>query len=446
MLADPVAHSPSVAPSPSVSPRPSRGLRATLLLLFVALVCLRMPAILGQGRLWAEEGIFYQNAWSLQPWRAALLDYGGYLNLVANTAALLARYTVPLEAAPWIMTGVGMLFQLCPAVLIVTSPVAWLRTPLAIAACLFALAAAPIAEETWLQTLHSQYHLTLCVALILAFDDCPSPAIVWFRRVLLLLAPLCGVLAALLAPLLILRALFDRSRERTVQCGLLLLGAALQLGLFYSSAGGAALGRSTVFWPGIILDAIVVRHIIIPIFGLDIGARAGANIRAALAAHATPVWPALAFALSLGALAFICLRRWRTSAPWLLTSALGLAAVSYYAAIDGGPNFLDVNLAQRYSFVPQVILVWTLVCVAATPPFGWIAKAAAAATLWLLLVAAVLLPRSASTQFANGPAWREEIRLWQQDPSHHIRLWPKDWGMSLNPDHTPAPVAGRLRD
>src|SRR5262245_333824 len=77
------------------SPRPIE--RALLVAAFALLTFLRFPSASLNGRFWAEEGsVFYAHTWTSPFAEALLFSYGGYLNFVANTSALLA-YFAPIE-------------------------------------------------------------------------------------------------------------------------------------------------------------------------------------------------------------------------------------------------------------------------------------------------------------------------------------------------------------
>jgi hypothetical protein len=390
-----------------------------------------MPEVLLERRLWAEEGLFYQNAWFMPAWQALFREYGGYLNIVATASGLIARYSVPLRDAPLVTTGIGLLFQCCPAVLIVTSRATWLQARGAMMLAVLAVAVAPATEEVWLQTLHSQNHLALCAALILAFDDAPGPAVRWFRRTLLFLAPLCGLLAVIVLPLLIARALLERSRERTVQCALLAAGSLIQLGLFFSPQSGAALGRSGAIWPGIMLYALFVRHVAVPLIGLQTASAIGKGLYFSLKAGASPIWPIALLAVFGAALGAASLWRWRTGAPWLLAAAALIALVSYAGAINGGLMLLYPYALERYSFIPEVLLICTVIAIASQERIATVVAA------WMIAVGLFDYTLPASPYFATGPDWNTEARLWEADPDHVIRLWPNGWYMQLTRDHSP---------
>ena len=415
--------------------------RAALFVGFVLLVCLRMPTIVLHGRLWAEEGYFYHSALALPWWQALFAGYGGYLNLVANAAGVLAWHLVPLPDAPWVMTGIGLLFQISPAILILTSRATWLRSPWAVLAALLILATPALAEEVWLQSLHSQFQLALCAALVLSFDDLADvgPFVRWLRLALVFLAPLCGMGAVILMPFFVLRALFDRSRARIAQAGALLLGTVLQVGLFYSAGSGAALGRAFTVWSSVIVDAFFIRHVLTPFLGIWETMQLAPGIKASLQAGHPPVVPALVTAALLLAAGLPALRIWRQAALWLLVPAVVIAVVSYYGAIDGGLNLLNVRSHERYNFMPQVLIGWSLVALAATHPARAVARIAVIAVVWIIALDLVEYPLSAHTQFAFGPDWQAEVRQWQSDPSHVIQLWPAGWTLPISPDIIPKP-------
>lgn len=176
--------------------RVGRPERFFLLAVYAAFICLRMPDVLLKGRFWAEEGnVFFLRAWTLSWHDALLAPWGGYLNIIANSAGLLARNLANMQSAPYVTTLIGLLFQLCPAALILTSEERWLQPRSVLVVALLLIAIPPASEEVWLNTLHSQFHLALCAALILAFQPATGK-VEMSRRGLLLLAPLSGPGAA----------------------------------------------------------------------------------------------------------------------------------------------------------------------------------------------------------------------------------------------------------
>jgi hypothetical protein len=177
-----------------------------LFALLIVLLGLRMPTVLFQGRIWAEEGsVFLNNALNME-WRQALLQpEGGYLNLVANVASLIGAHLMPLESVRYVGPIVGIIFQVIPLVVAGTGTITWLRTSAALFALVLIIALSPLHDEVWLNSLHPQFHLALCAVLILAMP----PAEGWrkyFHSSIIALAALSGPTAWFLLPLFFARA------------------------------------------------------------------------------------------------------------------------------------------------------------------------------------------------------------------------------------------------
>ena len=399
--------------------------RLLLVVAFAVVLGLRMPDVILHGRMWAEEGtIFYTRA-AAMPWRQALfLPYGGYLNIVANGAPILARHVVHLEYVPWVMSGVGLVFQCLPAVLLVSSPDPWLRSRVALVGALLVISTAPLVEEVWLQTLHSQFHLALCCALILALDV-PGRKLAWFGGLLLVMAPLCGPSAAVLLPLFVARAALDRSWARLFQGLALAAGTALQLGLFYQHS----VGRSYGIGPVVLLCVIYIKQILVPFAGRTLAEQASGTVQGELADGVFP-WQAVLVTLGAFGIFALALVRRRLAAPvWLFLAACLTAWIAYFGAIDGGPNLMIIGNEGRYTFLPEVLAALALVGVATgrTAPDRWIARAG---VVWLVLVGIGDL--SAPSAAKTGTSWLDEVKLWRQDPTHPIAIWPDGWSMTLD--------------
>ncbi len=401
------------------------GFRAGLIAAFAMVLFARMPAVL-HGRLWAEEGrIFYENAATMPTWQALFLPYGGYLNLAANAAPIIARALVPLEAAPWIVTFIGLIFQCCPAILLVCARDPWLTPPMARIAALLLVAAAPEVEEVWLQTLHSQFHLALCAAIILALDV-PGRRLAIFGAVLLFLGPLCGPPACVLLPLFLARAAIDRSRGRLAQSAALGAGAALQLLMFYTHASGRTYGIG----PITLLCIVYIKQIIVPLFGATIAAGASAELQARIASHLFP-WRAVTVPIALFSVLAAALWRGRQAASiWLFLAACLTGWIGYYGAIGNRLEMLLIDSGGRYVFLPEVLASLAVLALAAgsARPERWVARAAVG---WLLIVGVGDLG-SRRPFIKSGPDWLSEVALWRRDHAHPIAIWPRGWTMTLH--------------
>ena len=401
-------------------------LRAGLIAAFALIVCARMPDVILHGRLWAEEGrVFYQDAATMPWYRALLLSYGGYLNLVANAAPIAARHLLPLEYVPWFTTGVGLMFQCCPAILLVCSRDRCLQPKWVLVAALLLIATAPLVEEVWLQTLHSQFHLALCAALILALRP-PGRRLAVFGWLVLLLAPLCGPSAWLLLPLFVARAALDRSRARAMQATFLAAGTALQIAFFYVHMPGRSYGIQVP----ILMCIVYVKQVVVPFAGRDVASTVSNALQANIAAGRIPWPPLLTVSALLTALTVAVVRRRHRACTWLFLAAIPLGGIGYFGAIGGGPRLLIIGNGGRYSFLPEVLTALVVLLVATGPkrPDTWIARLAVG---WLLIVGAIDVDAPWPT-VKTGPNWSAQVAQWRRDHNHPIALWPPGWTMRLS--------------
>jgi hypothetical protein len=433
---------PSALTGTSISPdAPTLGATARILLgfVFVALICLRLPNVVWHGRFYAEEGeFFFGYAWHM-PWGQALWHpLGGYLNIVASGTTLLTKILVengwiPLEDAPYLTEAVALFFQTCPAILLLSSRAAWLRPRWAVPCALAILATPPLTEQVWLHTLHSQFHLALCAAIILTTETETAWGRALFRIGPLLLGPLCGPASIVMLPFFVARAVLEQTRARWLEAAALALGATAQLGLFYS----ASASRSYHIGPDMLASIMFVRHIVLPFAGPVPAARYAEVVRSIVGAGGIP-WATLFLSVAVfGALVLASLRRWREAPAWLLISGLALAAISYFGAIHSGPMLLNVAFATRYSFVPQVLIGFALLAFATTGS-SRLSQISGFAAAWIVVVGLATYFRPMSN-LADGPDWRAEVAAWRADPEHRLAVWPKGWFVDLAPTNARCP-------
>jgi len=308
--------------APSRTSSTSTKFYTFLLVTYTAVVLLRMPDILIKGRFWAEEGtVHFYTAWN-EPWYRALFSvHFDNLNLTANIATLLAVYLVPLGFAPLVSTSIALLVQLCPAFLLVTSRVEWLRGRVAIVLALLLLLACNNTGEVWLTSIHTQFHLGLCTALILALPTIGG----WlgaFRAGLLVLGGLTGLASIPLIPLFFLRACLDRSRARLIQGGLLAAFGGVQVLMLALRPDPA---RYIGIGPRLLLLVVYVKHLIFPVFGRRFGGILTSGLIERVHSGG-PVWPEVL--ISLCAIVAIVLAAWKAADPvvrWLLAGGGAIA-------------------------------------------------------------------------------------------------------------------------
>jgi hypothetical protein len=404
--------------------------RAALVIGFAVLISVRIPALWPYGRLWAEEGVVYlANAWAA-PWYAGLFTiHTGYLNLPASGATALAVHLVSLEHVPLVTVLVALLFQVCPAILLAVSGISWLRDWRMLALALLLIALPPYAEEVWLGTISSQYHLMLATAIILASPP-GRGAVRWFHGPVLLLAPLCGPGGALLLPLYVLRAWFDRSLPRLRQALFLLPGVLVQFSVVLTHPEPARMIGLNV---PVALAAITGKQILLPLLGAGLARQLTRDLPAAFAAGHMPILAVLAPVVVFGALGAALWRCNNAEVRWFFAASMIIMIISYLAALTpGGPlDLVPVDFGNRYYFAPAAINGLILLGLAATGPrTGQLLARVMVA--WLLLIGMVYYPH-VTPAMARGPSWPEEVAKWRADPTHPIAIWPAGWAVSLAP-------------
>ena len=415
------------------SPFQALPFRAMLLLLFAVLVCARMPEIVLHGRFWAEEGrFFFFDAWTMRWEHALLTPVGGYLNIVANAAGVLAQ-RVPLRDAPFVTIAIALLFQSLPAVVLLTARDAWLEPPFVLLGAVLVVAVPAAADEVWLNSIHSQFHLALADAIILALQPATG-AVGRFRLLLLLLGPLAGPTALFLLPLFGLRFLSEprlaRSwrRWRLMQLGCLALGTAVQLLLFFQHTAGRSYGIGL----RTLVCVFFVKQLAVPFLGHDIALRLGRQVHDALAAG-RPLWRILMLTCGLfGLFAVMVLRTRVAAARWLFASATLIAILGFYGAIDGRLNLVSAEFGQRYAIVPMILFT---LCLLALLSDQRQAIRMIVAILLLWIIAAGLRDEASPHPdfFARGPDWAEAVARWKLMPDQSLAIWPKGWTMFLPP-------------
>ena len=124
-----------------------RRYQLAALVLFAFVLVVRAPWVLVLGRFWAEEATVYlAYAWDHSFLDALTAPHLGYYHLVANVAGILAAH-VPLEIAPRFTTALGLLVQVIPAAVVLSTSVPGLATPLRKGAALLLLLVAPANPE-----------------------------------------------------------------------------------------------------------------------------------------------------------------------------------------------------------------------------------------------------------------------------------------------------------
>jgi hypothetical protein len=406
--------------------------RVLLLALFIALVVVRIPAVLVDGRFWAEEGVvYYTGAWN-RPWLDALFAvHTGYLNMAASSATLLALHCVHIERAPIVTAFVALVIQTLPALLLASSRIPWVTRWPGFCMALILLLVPGGDAEVWLNSITSQFHLALCVGLILAMDTRRDWVGV-LHCLVLAAAPLAGPISGTLAPLFLLRAWLDRSRARLLQTILLGVPTVVQAVTVLTHPEPA---RSIGIGPVLLLAVIGIQNVILPFAGSGRTAAIGLADISVFETGGIPLLPIAAALLGLGSLALALWWWGERAAGWFFAAGCVLAVCSYSTALTLGKPLFLLFWQGRYTFAPSVLLSLSLLALTASGPL----LRRLVPTILIVWVAYTgLLPFfELPPMFAQGPNWNAEVAAWRSDPAHALRVWPTGWAMTLDPSLRP---------
>lgn len=399
----------------------NRVLGFLALLAFAALVAVRIPDILVKGRFWAEELAVYFAAARSVPWYDAIgTVHTGYLNVAASLAGVAASL-VPLDRAPWVSTCIAWAIQLLPPLLLLTGGVAWLRRRWAMAVALLLMLTAPSSAEVWMNSITSQFHLGLAVAIILAVPT-RGGWIGALRGFVLVLAPLSGPAGCFFVPLFFLRAMLDLSRPRMVQAALIAAAAAVQFAVVVLHPEPA---RSLWLGPRLLAYAVFVKQVLLPTLGWDMTRVMGEHLYGRAVAGEILWVPILidgAIAVLVGWGSIACRD---ATIRWLLAGAIVSLLLSYFGALGNHYELIGAMFGARYAFIPSSLFALALFGLALTRTGSVVRPVAGLATGWLL-AAGIGFYLDVDPYFTQGPAWRDELAHYRADKTGQtsIQGWP----------------------
>jgi len=291
--------------------------------------------------------------------------------------------------------------------------------------------------EVWLNLVIAMNHLGLAALCVLMEDLRPpvSRARAWSLRLLLLVGGLTGPWVVALAPLFVLKALAERTRESRVQLGVVLGTCAVQAAVVLATLSQGALDRerSAPVPLGLMLDVVAVAHVLRPLFGglLDRLVELAA-LDPALRGGAEPAvyWHGLLLLLPpLAAVAALIVpppSRWQR---WVLLGGLVLSS----AVATVGAYGLAVG---RYAFLPGLAVGLLLVDNLGATATRWQrARRRLSAVLLALSLAAGAWGwhdhRADPGWEADYPPWAQEVARWRTNPEHALTGMPRAFRFSL---------------
>ncbi len=406
------------------SPTP-RELAALLAVALLMLFC-RLPRLLLQGRVLAEEGTTYlRYAWDATPLRAMLAPHQGYYSLLDNLCALIAARLLPLSAAALFFTWTAMAVQLLLLFLVVECEV--FRTPFERGCALFALLLVTPNFEVWLNLENCQSILAVAAAIILISSARRLFAI---RTATLVLAALTGVTTLPLIPFFWVRVWQERSRRAVIFALSLTLPALLQSAILLHSirAGNRPAGSHHLRG----LAAYIFSRVIV----LPLTTGRGAQYFGTFVFQHPEIGWTLALYLAsstLLVLGFLLFRRTSRAALFLYFAALLSASFDWYGCLSCALNRLPSSGGEgRYFFAANSLMLLALLLAATRATPRWQARTAAVFFVWILCTGVFHYFRM-RPYLNDYPAWQPQVQRWQRDERQPIIVGPGHW--RTNPLH-----------
>jgi hypothetical protein len=340
----------------------------------------RRPTEIRNPQFWAEDGrIFYTEAFTLGA-RAFVRSYGGYLHTLHRLVAAASRWADPAWA-PAIFVSAAFLLTLYVAARTQSG-----RFPLAPHVG-YALAVVLVPDTFEVLLFLVNVHCVTAAGLLLVLVS-RDPRRWWQHAhdaAAVLLFGLTGPYSVLFAPLFLWRA-FRRRTRASAALAVLVIGCGLTQGTLIrlhekgklADEGAAAMGSGEV-----------QPRKLLAVPGMRIAGSLFAGYRVP-ADYPLPVETALGIGAIAG-VAFLSLRKGpaRTERVWLGIAFLLVLGSALYRCRLVLPDLCHAVYGARYFYLPQLIVLWLLVALAAEGR-RWMSRSAGELLLWML---AVNLPR-----------------------------------------------------
>lgn len=413
-----------------------------------AIAYFRLPEVLLEPRLWAEEGVNYFAFAFNHSWLENLLTpQYGYNTLYNSLATSLAAF-IPLEHAPAATTWLAFAFQLG-----VSAAAIWWNIPLLdtltkkVSLAIFIQTLSY--PRIWVTTIGVQYWLCILTVLILVTDfRQQSRRQILFQNSLLVFNGLTGILSAILFPAFLWKWFKSKSRNALTQTAILAGCLLVQTGIFlqsYLERSSELSIRFADFHPLYVMHKLIRFMVTVPfyeryIFSTQRGETLEDSLRIILirltgadlfapeySYYFIEMFAAIPFIIFL---AYITLRRLKQLDIQLLVfSFISVITVSTYFSINSSSG-------PRYTFAPSIILMFLLVSSVNDISLKPFIRCCSAGLVILSLAVSLYHYRfnmMGGVAYDNHwPRWKDEVRIWKADHRYPITIWPPDWKMNLS--------------
>lgn len=421
------------------------ALKSLLTVMVIFITYIRQPELLIEPRFWAEEGTSYFSFAYSHSWLANLFSPQYGYNTLYNSIATSLATMVSLEYAPYITTYLAFIVQVS-----VSSAVIWWDIPLldslskkfVMAILIQTLAYARI----WVTTIGVQYWLCILSFLILLHNhNASGRKMRILHNWLLALNGLTGILSCILIPAYALKYIKTKSRLVATQTAILTLCLLVQVSVFCHAIITKAPGLERRFLNcdlTYMLSKLITFEFSAPFFGLALFQTSLANnmevwLRNSLSSITGPAIFAFQYnilELTLGILVicyliFLIFSKFKQLDTQLIVISIVLVTiVSTYFSVNrsGGP---------RYTFAPSIMIITLIVGTIRDRSVSKILRYIASFLAVAALISSLLQYRLVMRGFAYDPTWpkwRDELKIWRENPDYSLKIWPPPWQMKLS--------------
>jgi hypothetical protein len=319
----------------------------------IALIFSRQPDALLHPQFFAEDGKFwfadaYNDGWAT----SVLRPLNGYFQTLPRLAAALSLL-LPLALAPWVMNLSGLLIQVLPVPVLLSSRCAVWGTLRLRAMLAFTYLVIPNCAETHVVVNAGQWHIALLACLLLLSSPPSNPAWKIFDISVFFLCGLTGPFGILLIPVAVMRLWLGRDS--------LPLWPLLILGSTSAIQGSALMATKRQHWP---LGASIAGLVKILASQVFLGTILGSNW--ILASH---VMPLLIF-VAIGGLGLMIYCFLNATYQWKLFLLFSLAVFAaslcnpFTPEVRPGSSsweLLAMTPDSRYWFFPILAFAWSMI-------------------------------------------------------------------------------------
>jgi len=408
-----------------------------ILFFIVGLVAYRSPDLLLYPRFWAEEGtLYFKSIYENGFWEGLYFIpryTAEYITMSVNIPLTFAAHLFPLEYAPTVSTYFSLVILLIPfGIILWGDSYIWDSPIKKLLACLIVLLAPTSTDaEIWLNTINLQVHCGI-ISISILFERLDSQTLSqrkrWLYRLLLIFCGLSGPYTMFLAPVFLLKAWYEKSREPLWHFLIVFAMSSVQASLFLIINHLDMVSPTKISQFDWLRAPIYIfnYHIMTPLMGLWV--RLGANVEDFMITGklaGTSLLLVCLATVTTTIIMFYWLVRNRTSIYrlFLLIAFVCVSLLVTYGSMRGTPY-------GRYAVIPGILF---LLLILDNIQFGRKLNLKSSFLLILLSISLVM----GFTTFRAGeywmaytegaPNWHDEITQWRQDSDQLITSWPYPW-------------------